>query len=513
MTDSMSCAACGHTTHVTGKSMACSVCASKELALCDVFMRPRYPPLGDVRRSHTVQNESVQQLLPAQRAPRRCEGPAARLPDEHFTRVPPWRKMGLKVAIEPAKEPRKPQAVCQLAPCTDFSKRGGVDRTAARAANRGHAVEAALEKEGRAECGSLGVECETHQPSEVCTVTEECTVTDTAPHSSSEEDVPAKTLRNKAGPACTSDDVALDVLPKHDTAHEPGPAEEGEKGTAMRDVVRACCRSRLLLVSLSCTCTATWAIIAATTSYSGLPPALVWCALAVSVLVHIAEGFLCEPALHLTGQPVSRTEAETLLERLITASPHVIWSVRNGSAHASGALNIAAWHDSTDSSLDLMLRSNLLAGRERMLFLKLDAAYAFANQATHESYTRQRRTFQARNGCRAEEEMRLHLQQVPASQRWLGFMSRAECLPAPRTASARSARTNAGDRVWWRGRRDGGPGIQLVVTETEQMHPLANLRLFWLCHLSVVLAVRRLGSNVVGWGKGWGFGEGVGGWE
>lgn len=30
--------------------------------------------------------------------------------EEHLTRVPPWRKMGLQVAIEPAKEPRKPQA-------------------------------------------------------------------------------------------------------------------------------------------------------------------------------------------------------------------------------------------------------------------------------------------------------------------------------------------------------------------------------------------------------------------
>ena len=40
------------------------------------------------------------------------EGPAERerppgaLPQEHFTRVPPWRKMGLQVAIDPPREPR-----------------------------------------------------------------------------------------------------------------------------------------------------------------------------------------------------------------------------------------------------------------------------------------------------------------------------------------------------------------------------------------------------------------------
>ena len=39
--------------------------------------------------------------------PAERERPSGALPQEHFTRVPPWRKMGLQVVIDPPRAPRK----------------------------------------------------------------------------------------------------------------------------------------------------------------------------------------------------------------------------------------------------------------------------------------------------------------------------------------------------------------------------------------------------------------------
>jgi len=110
--------------------MACCECAADKLAgraaclqcgaefYCNAVRPP--PPSGKVRgRKAAEAVNTVSHSVPARhQSPSvakqlvRNASSVGALPDEHFTKVPPWRKMGLQIEIE-KKPPRRPETVYQ----------------------------------------------------------------------------------------------------------------------------------------------------------------------------------------------------------------------------------------------------------------------------------------------------------------------------------------------------------------------------------------------------------------
>ena len=504
--------------------VACTQCGSEFYACCNVPVRP--PPSRGRSHARLVPDVEVEEAMPgavtASRAlPQRTRHPSpsvaqkwarqassiGALPDEHFTRVPPWRRMGLTIDIE-KKAPRRPEAAYQppgahapdgqpepvagpavrRAPArstnlNQMSKRGR-GRRDEQEADRRRAKEAPGER-GAAERGAGGtgragqageslLRLSPHKPEQAQTqdsaqpgepknarvgaqspglermlarmdVREQSSSDETAnldapgPRSSSDDDMKEASVCNEVGangpPGAVDADVALTVLPEEDEAN--GRAASGA-GDAQAGEPSSCCRDRLFVVALQSTSIAVWVCAASIT----LPAVAFWTVLILLLIVHIIEAYYCESLAHLRTV-MSHRRAASLLRVLRAAQPALVFHL----GEATTRLKFSRWDDSSPDQPAL--------AQDGVVLLKVVSEFSVHDTAALEAQMSAFRTVQCRGPSDAMQ------QQLVIE----GF----------------SDYTHSGTR--------STPVMRVLVSPEGKAHPLANVWCFWLCHISVVLAL------------------------
>lgn len=405
-----------------------------------------------------------------------------RLPEEHFTKVPPWRKMGLQVVIEPPKKLKaayRPEAVTGV----DFSKRigredvGGEKPETRASVLRRHTIEpqrlhprSTRDEEKPADrppscepsAGTIrsayrekthktlqtvvvGSQVAEHSSSEEDSANVDASA---APHivfnpaaperSSSEEYVPSATICNERSssegdvPSATicNEDVALTVLP-----------EEEEKGEDVH--APSCCRDWPLrdqyFVGLHSTSIVIWVVLGACCNL--LPVAAFWSILVVLIMVHIVEGYYSDTHSHLRHL-ISSAFAVQRLNQLRESEPKIVWRVGT----ATGTPKVFQWHDVSKRAPNLQ--------QYAMIKLTIKSDYTIADERRYLSQKTDFRTLHLRSPTDIVQEQLLIA----------GFSDYTH-------SNARST-----------------PMMQTMVS-TGKAHPLANPVCFWVFHMSVVMAL------------------------